>query len=546
MISKTIRSELVLARVLVTSALVTSSACSDDGLAENDSDGASSGEQGTSGVETTVGTTLSTTTGTTSPGTETAESSDTTPADTTAGALEVTAEITLYDEQPMVADLELVLSAPGSAEINHTTDQGVVIAPLDGGDDTHLRYRIRGLAPDLEHSVAFQVFPEAGGPLVADQVDFTTPAPLPGFIGAFELETTEVEPEEVYRLLDINTFPISENNGLALVDTAGVTRWYLGVENTLMGPPTVWAAPKVRADGSVMYLRGDTVWIRDELGNVQLELPGLDMNLPSLHHDIVELENGNFLTMSLAFQEVDYGPEGIMNVAGDLLVELTPDGEIVWSWNSFDHLDPQRRRADFTATYFDPITMQPGQDWTHGNGIIYDPVADTVLLSMRHQDWIVLIDRATGDILWRLGDEGDFELADGDTWFFHQHSPQWQPDGSLLLYDNGVGNPYVAPELVETHATRIELDYDAMTADVVWRDDEPPFIAVFAGDADLLPGGHYLVADSIYVDGPVSHGRLREVDPTHDPSRIWSIRMPDNNFIYRATAHAEIIGLATE
>src|SRR5262249_14406131 len=119
-------------------------------------------------------------------------------------------------------------------------------------------------------------------------------------------------------------------------------------------------------------------------------------------------------------------------------------------------------------------------------------------------------------------------------------------DGSLLLYDNGVGNPYIDPTAVESHATRVELDYQNMTADVVWRDDEPPFIAVFAGDADLLPGGHYLVADPIYVDGIASHGRVPELDLSHDPTRIWSIRVPDNYFIYRATAHDQIIGLATE
>jgi Arylsulfotransferase (ASST) len=533
-------------RVLVLLPLLSlPSACSDDGLAENDSDGGSTGS-----AESSVGTTLTTgpSTGTqdpsstdaTSPDSSDGESADTTGAD----AIDVSAEVTLYDAQPMVADLELTLSAPGTATVTHTTDAGVVIAPLDGGDDTHLRFRVRGLAPDLDHTLAYQVTGGSGG-AADDEVAFTTPAALPGFIAAFELETTDIEPEPLYRMIDLNVFPIGDTNGLAMVDTAGITRWYLGGENTLAGPPSVWAAPKVRADGTVMYLRGDTLWIRDELANVMLELPGLDIGLPSLHHDAVELDNGNILTMSLAFQEVDYGPDGVLNVAGDLLVELTPDGEIVWSWNSFDHLDPQRRRADFDALYHDPINNEDGQDWTHGNGIIYDPDADTVLLSMRHQDWIILIDRASGDVLWTLGDEGDFDLPDDDRWFFHQHSPQWQPDGSLLLYDNGVGNPYIEAEAVESHATRLEIDFDAMTADVVWRDDEAPFVSVFAGDADLLPGGHYLVADAIYVDGPASHGRLRELDPAHDPTRVWSIRMPDNYFIYRSTAHEQLIGLAT-
>lgn len=534
-------------RVLSLTLLALPFACSDDGLAQ-----AETGDESSGTLETSVGTTLTTTgpSGTTDdPGTGTADPDSSSGGDDVNDSgpamLEVMAEVTTYAQQPMVVDLELTLSVPGNASVGHATDPGVVVTALDGGDETHLRFRVRGLTPATDHTLSFSATPIAPGNGIGDVVEFTTPAALPGFIAAFELETTDVPPEPVYRLLDLNVFPISETNGLAMIDTAGITRWYVGGENTLQGPPSVWAAPKIRADGSVLYLRGDTLWIRDELSEVLLELPALDIDLPSLHHDVIELDNGNFLAMSLVFQEVDYGPDGVLNVAGDLLVELTPEGEIVWTWNAFDHLDPQRRRADFEATYFDPINAENGNDWTHGNGMIYDPVADTVLVSLRHQDWIILIDRATGEVLWRLGDEGDFELLGDERWFFHQHSPQWQADGSLLLYDNGVGNPYLDAADEESHAARYELDFEAMTATLAWRDDEPPFVSVFAGDADVLPGGHYLVADALYVDGDASHGRLRELAPGGDPERIWSVRMPDDYFIYRASAHSEIVGVAT-
>jgi arylsulfotransferase ASST len=534
-------------RVLSLTLLASPLACSDDGLAQAETDAESTGT-----LETSASTTLTTSgpSGTSADaGTDSAESGSSSGNgendDTGPTTLEVMAEVTKYAQQPMVVDLDLTLSIPGHVSLSHLTDFGVVVALLEGGDETHLRYRVRGLTPGTDHTLSYSATPTGGGNGIADVIEFTTLDALPGFIAGFELETTDVTPEPLYRMLDINVFPVSETNGLAMIDTAGITRWYLGVENMLVGPASVWAAPKIRPDGSVLYLRGDTLWIRDELAEVLLELPALDMDLPSLHHEAIELDNGNFLAMSMAFQEVDYGPDGVLNVAGDLLVELTPDGEVVWTWNAFDHLDPQRRRADFDATYFDPINAQDGNDWTHGNAMIYDPVADTVLVSLRHQDWIILVDRATGEVLWRLGDEGDFELQGDDRWFFHQHSPQWQPDGSLLLYDNGVGNPFLDDGDEQSHAARYELDFEAMTATLVWRDSEEPFVSVLAGDADLLPGGHYLVADALYVDGDVAHGRLRELAPGGDPERVWSVRTPDDYLIYRASAHTDLVGMAT-
>ena len=75
------------------------------------------------------------------------------------------------------------------------------------------------------------------------------------------------------------------------------------------------------------------------------------------------------------------------------------------------------------------------------------------------------IDRATGDVLWRLGLDGDFALAGATDWFFHQHSPQWQPDGRLLLYDNAVGNPALPMgQTPHSRAKIFELDETTMTA----------------------------------------------------------------------------------
>jgi len=470
--------------------------------------------------------------------------------------IEVESEVVTYPDQPMVVDLILTPNIGATALVSHADDPGVRIAEIDDGDDATLAYRIRGLRPDADHTVQYQIVPTVVGPTggsgVVGDVTFTTEAALPGFIAAFQLETSDIPPEPVYRMFDHGGFPTGPTTGLFVVDVAGISRFYLGMENELAGPAMVWAAAKLLDDGTILYLRNETLYHVTELGETLLEIPAADLGLPSLHHEIMVLPSGNYLALSLAFEDHVYPMLGPQHVAGDVIVEFTREGEVVWTWNAFDHLDPLRLRESSDAPpIIDPATGEESLDWTHANGLIYEESTDTVLISFRHQDWILRIDRASSDVVWRLGDEGDFTLAESSRWFFHPHSPEWQDDGTLLLYDNGVGNLMPPAEGIRSRAVRFEVDDVAMTASVVWEDDEAPFVSPVAGDADRMPGGHLLVLDSTIVtsmdpDDPTQieiETRLREVDESASPTRIWSIVTTTNQFAYRATAHARLPGM---
>jgi hypothetical protein len=457
---------------------------------------------------------------------------------------EVTADFTTYASQPMVVDVEVRLPSPGVITLEHAQDEGVQVAPREGGNDFRRRFRIRGLAPATTHHLDFAFMPD-DGTMLEGQLEFQTLPALPDFVGAYLLETTDVEPAPVYRLFDVSRYPIGGRAGATMVDPAGITRWYLTGPTDFIGPPSVWVALHLRPDGSVLYVQEDTLWIRDELGEVLLEIPATDLGQPTLHHEVLELPNGNFMALSQDFREIEYADLGTVWVVGDMIVEFTPQAEVVWTWNAFDHLDPQRRRAYFDDEIVDPVSGVSAKDWTHANAIVHDPEADTLLVSMRHQDWLVLIDHATGDVLWRLGDEGDFALPGDDRWFFSQHAPEWMPDGTLLLYDNGNGNPDIPLAEVHSRAVRFALDVDALTAEVAWQDDEPPFQVLFAGDADHLGDGRLLVTDSAsFGELGVVTGRIREVDPARSPSRTWSITTPPGRWAYRTSAYDRLVGVA--
>ena len=450
----------------------------------------------------------------------------------------VTVEVVRYTTQAQVVDVKLTTNlAADSLTLVHPDDPGVRIAPL-AVDGLTTTFRVRGLAPDLSHSLQYDVDGLTG------PVDFITYPPKPGFQASFPVEGGNTDAAMPYRMFDLIPWPQYDTASLFVVDADGVTRWHTGGPSTNMpGPEGIYTSAKLRADGSVMFLHNHIMHVRDELDTHVVEMTDDQIGVTGLHHELIELPSGNFMALAFSFREVDYGPDGVRNTAGDMLVEFTPAGELVWTWDTFDHLDPHRVSEPFsTATVIHPVSHEVTYDWTHGNAIVHDPATDTLLYSSRHQDWLILIDHKTGDVLWKLGHDGDFTLKGDGAWFYHQHAPEWQADGTLLLYDNGITNPDLQPSEVHSRAVRYALDFDAMTAERVWMDDGPQITATFTGNADRLPGGHILVTDSSLVGMSGFWAQLRELDDAASPMLQWSLRSPDGSYIYRGSAHDRLIG----
>ena len=294
---------------------------------------------------------------------------DTTAPTTDGPALLVTTDIIRYTAQPMVADIVITTNIPvDSAELHHTTDPGVVIEAI-AVDGLATTYRVRGLAPDTNHEVAYTVDGSEGS------VPFITYPPLQGFIPSFPVTGDPPDPAVPYRMFDLIPFPAFDTASVFMVDGGGTTRWhYGGPSNMTPGPEGVYTAVKLRADGGVMYLHEHTMWIRDELSEPVLELTDDMLGVLGLHHELIQLPNNNYMALSFAFEDVDYGKDGIRETAGDVIVEFTPEGEVVWTWNAFDHLDPHRIVEPFaTAIILNPMTLAQTYDWTHGNAIVHDP-----------------------------------------------------------------------------------------------------------------------------------------------------------------------------
>jgi hypothetical protein len=279
-----------------------------------------------------------------------------------------------------------------------------------------------------------------------------------------------------------------------------------------------------------------------------MQTAGYDFVPGSFHHDFLPLANGHLIVL-VNFQKnfTDLpGYPGTLAVTGDGLVDLDQNWNPVWAWNSFDYLDVNRH-------------LNGLPDWTHSNAIVYSPEDGNLLLSMRHQSWVLKLDynngTGSGGILWHLGYQGDFALTnngvptdDPSQWFSFQHFPsiisQTGPQTILGIWDNGDNRVLdsggdicgAAPSFTPcfSRATLFEVDESAMVANLLWA-DPLQYFGVWGGSINQLDNGNVefdLNAPAVPPEPNVA-SQVQEVTETTPPLVVWQMQITTSN-AYRA------------
>jgi Arylsulfotransferase (ASST) len=241
---------------------------------------------------------------------------------------------------------------------------------------------------------------------------------------------------------------------------------------------------------------------------------------PDHHHDGIRLRNGNVLLICLAPLPRDLVPKIKGGLPGtehngegyaDYLVEMTTEGQIVWEWRTWEHLDPETDRI--TAV------QDPRDAWTHANGLAELPNGD-IVVSFRHISTVIIIDRKTEKIIWKLGAPP----------LSGQHAPTPLPNGNLLLFDNGPHRlDYSMP------FSRV-IEVELASKQIVWKYQERreyEFFSPRMSNAQRLPNGNTLICEADF-------GRLFEV--TAEGELVWEYVNPYfnegpnglNNRVFRA------------
>jgi hypothetical protein len=221
------------------------------------------------------------------------------------------------------------------------------------------------------------------------------------------------------------------------------------------------------------------------------------------HHDACRLQNGNTLILCLEklprslIPQIQGGIPGTEldgEMYADVIHEVTPSGEIVWSWHAYKYLD--------SAT--DVINSQNHRcEWTHGNSV-RELANGEIILSFQNISTVVIVDRHTNKIIWKLGRD---VLA-------QPHFPHELPNGNILIFDNRDSHQHQTLN----YSRVIEVDRD--TKEVVWEytDHSPQnFSSLDLSSAQRLPNGNTLITQG-------SLGRVFEITP--DGELVWEYINP--------------------
>ena len=127
--------------------------------------------------------------------------------------------------------------------------------------------------------------------------------------------------------------------------------------------------------------------------------------------------------VALSYKYLFYNKNNIDTLIGDGIVAYDISGNELWNWNIFDHVDPSEEEYNIQ------------EDWSHANAIDVD-YDGNYLVSFRSFNQIWKIDSESGNIIWRLGLNGDFKL-ENDEIFYQQHAINKIDSSKYLLFDNG-------------------------------------------------------------------------------------------------------------
>lgn len=254
--------------------------------------------------------------------------------------------------------------------------------------------------------------------------------------------------------------------------------------------------------GEISYLpNAEFPYAFDPSVEIELDVLGAQPTLlkspdaPTDEHELRLLPNGDYLLFAdVVVPGVDL--TGLVGFGSNdsiddcKIEELSPSGDLVWSWLASDHVDPVQESLAPATNLIDNATVV---DWFHCNAIDVAANGD-LLVSARHASAVYYIDRATGRIAWKLGGtaynkDGAAHIqvtGDSEGGFNLQHDARFAANGDITLFDDHGADGGTSSSVAR--GIELALDHDAGTAQIVWQ---------FLGSAE----SQYMGSFRRYADG---------------------------------------------
>ena len=237
------------------------------------------------------------------------------------------------------------------------------------------------------------------------------------------------------------------------------------------------------------------------------------------HHEYEFNPNNNTI---FTFDNYHINIEGV-TYRFDYINEYNLTGHLVWSLDTRSFISPNQ-----WCPFQDMIGKARGI--THSNTIFFDSEEDIFYYTPRNLNTFYKINHKTSEIIWGLGQYGDFTLYDlkgneHQSLFFHPHAIEKIDDDQFILFDNDKHN-FENPSNQKSRIVELKIDESTMTANESWVWEAPNIYYSHAlGDADRLPNGNRLgtFGTSSHPDTNIG-ARLVEVN--NEGKIVWELNFP--------------------
>lgn len=407
-------------------------------------------------------------------------------------------------EVRLVRILHVEPEAPAEVELEL---DGTVVATFPAAAVHDLP--LLGLRAGEPHTATITLRCEGGGEEVVGPIDVDPGLPPEGWP---EIEILVDDPARRAPGATFVDLWTDVGGGVAAFDADGVPVWALGTEERPQDA-------ELERDGTIWIVSERMIRRVDLLGNelvryvtaAEAREGDVPVDVVAFHHDVTPVPGG-FLALGFDVLEVDeypvaeadpytFAPAPILDTE---VLEVADDGTLLHRFRLSERLDT--RRIGWNGRE----VTSGGFDWSHGNSVELDPADGDLIVSVRHQDAVLKMDRETGEVRWILSvpdgwrapwDALRLQPEPGLTWPFHPHAPRITADGTLLMFDNGNGDrttPYAGVDDGSGYWSRLveyRVDEAAGTVAETWSADltsTGPLFSGAYGDADRLPNGNTL------------------------------------------------------
>lgn len=320
---------------------------------------------------------------------------------------------------------------------------------------------------------------------------------------------------------------IGGDTGLKLIDMNGMAIhvWKLPLQafwgdgsRFVHGPSGEWQIQvrdrDVQVDDAVLYENGDVVFILSHIGIARVDRCGKlkwRIDQPA-HHSLYRDESGALwaLATRVVTEATPRLPLLDPPIEEELILQISPDdGRVLKEISILDVL--YRSRLHYLFLNINEYRRKNSWNITHLNDVeILEPSlaaafpkfkAGDIMVSGRTSSFIAVIDPATETVRWHKSGP-----------FFHQHDPDFRPDGKITVFDNQTGDGD-GRQGAFGGSTIMAVDPSTDTTRVIYAGTVgKPFYSDIQGSQQILPNRNLLITES-------RRGRVFEVTP--EGAIVW-------------------------